>query len=70
MIPKHILNVCKIGQGKECCRYLVAGSKGLECGKLDATLRRVIDQRVHNMTAQADNCEGKTIEQLNDETKV
>lgn len=29
----HIKNVCKIGQGHACCRYLLMGPKGWECAK-------------------------------------
>lgn len=58
-LSKHIKDVCKIGQGSECCKYLLMGSKGFECGKI--TSKELID-RVWNSskTAQGDNCEGKT----------
>ena len=32
-LSKYIQNVCKIGQGHECCRYLLMGPKGFECAK-------------------------------------
>lgn len=54
---KHVREVCKIGQGKDCCRYLVCGASGFECQKLGA-LKGVIDSKVMYMTAQSDNCEG------------
>lgn len=34
-ISKYIKDICKIGQGHECCRYLLMGPKGFECGKMD-----------------------------------
>lgn len=55
---EHIRSVCKIGQGKNCCRYLVVGGKGFECGKESETLKIMIDKRVQTMTAQSDNCNG------------
>lgn len=53
----HIKEVCKMGQGKDCCRYLLCSAEGFECGKTGA-LKGVIDSRVEYMTAQGDNCEG------------
>ncbi len=51
---------CKIGTGATTCRFLVADANGLQCAKLDASLRGVIDWRVVNktMNAQGDNCPG------------
>lgn len=56
---EHIQNVCKIGQGNDCCRYLVAGSSGIECAK-HSSLKKILDDRADakQMVAQADNCEG------------
>lgn len=65
MLTSHVKDVCKIGQGHDCCRYLVMGTKGFECAKLQLSLRHTIDGRVHKMSAQADNCEGKDQETLN-----
>lgn len=53
---EHVEKVCKIGQGKNCCRYLLFGM-GFECGKT-GPLKGVIDSKVEYMTAQSDNCEG------------
>lgn len=51
--------VCKIGQGAACCRYLTAGAGGFECAKRGSlSLRLEIDSRVERMTAQGDNCDG------------
>lgn len=59
-LDEHVKNVCKIGQGAECCKYLLLGSGGFECGKL--TAKETID-KLWNSTknAQGDNCEGKII---------
>lgn len=65
-MSKIIEEVCKIGHGNECCRYLVIGSKGFECMK-NTEMKHLLDSRVQNkmMTARGDNCEGKTVEELN-----
>ena len=53
-------NVCKMGQGNECCRYLAVGSSGIECLKLTPH-KSFLDWRVENnsIIAQGDNCEGE-----------
>jgi hypothetical protein len=58
----HIQNVCKIGQGDSCCRYLVVGSKGFECMKTSPDNKAVIDRAWASTphVAQGDNCEGVT----------
>lgn len=60
----HVKNVCKIGQGSLCCRYLVMGTEGFECGRMSG-MEEVIDNRIHSMTAKGNNCGGKTIKELN-----
>ena len=57
MDDKFVKETCKIGQGAECCRYLVCGSKGFECGKLSG-LKYVISAQARTMIAQGDNCDG------------
>lgn len=56
---KHWETVCKIGQGADCCKYLVMG-KGFECMKEDPENKKVIDDNwaVTPHVAQGDNCEG------------
>jgi len=58
---EHIKNVCRIGQGAACCRYLVAGLLGLECMKDDPADKKVVDDSwaTTEHIAQGDNCEGK-----------
>ena len=61
MIPlDHAKNVCKAGQGEECCRYLSSGITGLICLKLDSVFKEKVDERVANgyFIAKSDNCEG------------
>ena len=56
---EHFMNVCKPGQGHDCCRYVVAGSMGIECAK-HSSLKAELDRRVaaETMVARGDNCEG------------
>lgn len=60
-----IKDICKIGQGKDCCRYLTRAVFGWECAKLDPSMKTQIDQRVFRMKAQGDNCDGKTVGEIN-----
>ena len=55
----QVKNLCKMGQGKKCCRYLVMSSEGFECAK-KLEFKSVLDERVkqNTITAQGDNCEG------------
>lgn len=55
----YIRNTCKIGQGTECCKYLVCGAKGFECMRDDPENKKVIDNAWNNSKiAQGDNCKG------------
>jgi hypothetical protein len=64
-LNEHVKNVCRIGQGHSCCRYLVMGGNGFECAK-HTELKTLLDTRVatETITARGDNCMGKTIEEL------
>lgn len=57
----YLKDICKLGQGNDCCRYLVMAPTGFECGKLDPALKRTLDQRVKSraMHAWGDNCPGQ-----------
>jgi len=57
----YIKKVCKIGQGSNCCRYLIAGEMGFECAKLNPDLKALMDTRVKAEIniAKGDNCSGK-----------
>ena len=63
---KHVKDVCKIGQGNDCCRYLMVGMDGFECAK-NTELKHILDNRVekNTITSRGDNCEGKEIKDLN-----
>lgn len=60
-----VRDTCKIGQGAECCKYLVMGN-GFECMKVDPANKNIIDTNWanHEHVAQGDNCDGH--EFLND----
>ena len=51
--------VCRIGQGQACCRYLTMSPAGWSCEKY-GSLKAHLDRRVaaNSITAQGDNCEG------------
>ncbi len=58
--PDTWRNICKLGQGKDCCRYLIAGGVGFQCAKLETEAKKILDERVAagQMSAQSDNCKG------------
>ena len=59
VIPKdHLHDVCKIGKGNKCCRYITAGKDGICCEKLNPEYKKMFDARVGVMVAKGDNCEG------------
>lgn len=64
----YIRNVCKIGQGAECCKYLLLASTGFECAKVNPLDKTTVDKvwATTEHVAQGDNCEGK--EDLNGES--
>lgn len=53
-------DICLLGHGEKCCRYLAIGAEGLLCVKHVPPIRATIDQRskANTMTARGDNCEG------------
>ena len=55
-----LVKVCKFGFGKSCCRYLMCGSNGWECGKENEVMKHIIDENVKSglFNAIGDNCEG------------
>lgn len=58
---KHVNEVCKMGQGASCCKYLVMdGINGWECMRTDPANKKVIDDNwaKHNHVSQGDNCDG------------
>ena len=63
-ITKHVKDTCKIGQGQDCCRYLVVGGQGFECAKYTDN-KSLLDARAINgdMTARSNNCKGYPMEE-------
>jgi|GEM_PF-2311040 len=57
--PQHVTDVCRIGKGSACCRYLVMRER-FACAKDDPSLRVTIDARfaAGTLNAQGDNCSG------------
>lgn len=64
-LSEHVKNVCKIGQGNDCCRYLILGTEGFECAK-HTELAILLNSRVMagTIVARGNNCEGKTAKEL------
>lgn len=56
----HIKDVCKIGQGALCCKYLVMAPAGFECSKVIPGQKEMIDIQwaLHDHVSQGDNCDG------------
>jgi hypothetical protein len=59
MDKDYAKETCKIGQGEECCAFLVMGTGGFECAK-GTSLHNAINLRLAEgtMNAKGDNCEG------------
>ena len=53
---KRVKDICKLGQGRKCCRYLTVNRNGFSCEKL-GSLRDHLDHATH-MVARGDNCNG------------
>ena len=55
---KRLKEICKMGQGKNCCRYIIADpDEGIVCAK-GTSIQYMLDNRVNEMKAKGDNCEG------------
>lgn len=56
----YIRDVCKIGQGSKCCKYLLMAPTGFECAKSNPGEKEMIDINwaLHAHVSQGDNCEG------------
>jgi hypothetical protein len=59
-ITDQVKNICRIGQGANCCKYLVIGQDGFECMKVNKDDKIVVDEswKRYEHVAQGDNCEG------------
>ena len=58
MTKEYMNEVCKLGQGADCCRYITVGADGLSCAKDDPGIKASIDRQVVQMRAKGDNCDG------------
>jgi hypothetical protein len=61
-----VRSVCLIGQGHDCCRYLLADGEGFHCGKLTFSVAAQLDERValETINARGDNCHGFTMDRI------
>ena len=57
MIKEFMEKVCGLGRCEGCCKFLIGGSGGFECGKASPELREFIEKK-EGMTARGDNCGG------------
>ena len=53
-----VKQTCKLGQMVDCCKYLMMGSSGFECAKINPSMKAIIDARASIMHAKGDNCPG------------
>jgi hypothetical protein len=60
----HLKKFCKIGQGVECCRYVMVGKNGFECLKNIPKAKKLIDEQIKNRSdfPKGDNCNGYEVE--------
>lgn len=56
---KTLKEVCKVGQGEACCRYILLDGKGFKCAKF-TKLHNFIDMKVAKglIKARGNNCPG------------
>ena len=68
MRDEYAKEICKIGQGEECCAFLLMGAKGFECAKGTFT-QNAINLRLAEgtMNAKGDNCPGHPVTATADE---
>lgn len=55
---ERLKTICKMGQGKDCCIFILAGLHGIECCKNSPVHANLILESKADMVAQGDNCEG------------
>lgn len=71
VIPEeHLVNVCQISEGVECCRYIVHDRTGFCCAKHDELIVQQITRRIeyNAFIARGDNCEGLKLEENADDS--
>lgn len=56
---KHTREICKLGQGEDCCAFIVMGMDGFECVKGTLTQQTIeLKLAEGTMNAKDDNCKG------------
>lgn len=57
---RQVRDVCLIGQGEACCRYLLGDGAGFHCAKHQPDVAWIIAERqaAGTMIAKGDNCDG------------
>lgn len=53
MTAKEAKDVCKLGEGEECCAFLACGSGGFECMRLSYPANSSIFERIEKGTMKA-----------------
>ena len=53
---EHAIEICKIGQGADCCSWLICGSSGFECSILEQHPTIVKRRAINDMVAMRDGC--------------
>ena len=53
MTPQEAKDICRIGQGDECCAFLVAGGGGFECIRMSYPTNSSIFSRLEAGTMNA-----------------
>jgi hypothetical protein len=58
----RLKSLCKVGEGKQCCRWLARGPRGYFCAKFDPAIADAIRERAEagQLGALGDNCPGLT----------
>ena len=57
MTEDKAMDVCKVGQGPACCKYVTMDADGWKCLKL-TSMKAAVDART-NMKSKGDNCDGE-----------
>lgn len=59
MSATYLSEVCKVGKGAACCRYVACSSDGWQCLKVLPDMKAKIDAIAFRMGAIGDNCDGR-----------
>ena len=53
LTDEEVKSICKLGQGPECCAFLVVGAKGFECIRMSYPANSSIFSRLEKGTMNA-----------------